>query len=137
MVKELFHIRLPHGKELANKKNIWKSQDELGHEFPLTITLRPQIPNATMEDNTTPRVSLSRSIRGAAGSLGLRDINPDTMPHFGIYAVESSIEIVEPFDIPTPNNIFYVHDAKKWQEVWSLRPVIANLIRIVAPGEKI
>lgn len=139
ITKHLFHIRSPHGKELDKKKNVWKNQEDLDKEFPPTLILRPKIPNASKEDNTTPRVSLSRSISGAAGSLGLGHTNPLTMPHLGIYAPEAPIEVIEPLNKPLPgyDNMFYVHDAKQWGEVWSLKPVVVNLIRVVAPGEKI
>ncbi len=130
----LYHIRI-------DQDNVsWRSLEELDKIFPLTTTLHPRIPSvdANREDSDTPRVCLAQSIKGAAGSI---DLNKISTSYVSIYITNNPIEIVVPFndkDVDRPrDNKFYVHDAGKWGEVWSLRPVRMERLTIVAPGYNI
>jgi hypothetical protein len=67
---------------------------------------------------------LATTLVGAIGSLGLKQIDEF---YLGIYKPIHPIEIFSPG--------IRVHDAEKWGEVWSLRPVVAELQRIIIPGE--
>lgn len=127
--ERLFHIKL-----LRNKID-YISTTELAEYFPLTLVLKPQIPKVdpNREDTVTPRVSFSTTIIGAYGSLGIQDKTP---LYLGIYQPVRSIEVYHPLSgIPPKDKKFYVHDAKNWEEVWSLRPVIVELQKIITPIE--
>lgn len=120
LAKDLFHI-----KWLRNKTDFISTTD-LSIYFPLHLTLKPNIPHTdpTREDAITPRVCFSTSLAGSVGSLGLSHSNAF---YLGIYKPINPIEIFYPGS--------KVHDAEKWGEVWSLRPVFAELQRIIIPGE--
>jgi len=136
--QDLYHIRWPHGKEVATKNIGFKSTEELDKEFPLTLVLRPRIPGVDpkREDATTPRVSFSTTLTGARGSLGLGETNGPF--YIGIYKPAQAIDVYYPTsDTPPEDRKFYVHDAKAHGEVWSLRPVTVELQKIIAPGDLI
>lgn len=130
-ISNLFHIKWP-----RNKVG-YQSTTELAIEFPLILVLKPNIPGAdpNREDIITPRVSLAMTLDGAIGSLGLADIKAS---YIAIYKSIKPIEVIHPISgIPPKSKRFYVHDAEKWGEVWSLRPVIVELQKIILPGEKL
>lgn len=134
----LYHIRWPHGKEIANKGPGFKNTEELDKEFPLTFVLRPRIPgvDSKREDATTPRVSFAITLGGACGSLGLGQINGPF--YIGIYKPAQAIDVYVPFSgEPPENKSFYVHDAAAHGEVWALRPVTVELQKIIRPEELI
>lgn len=124
----------------CSEESSWKSLEELESMFPFTTTLHPKIPSvdSRREDNSTPRVSLAREVKGAVGSLG---INRRAESYIAIYVPDCTTEVVVPFDggsAPRPNdNRFYVHDAGIWGEVWSLRPVEVYRAALIRPGENI
>lgn len=117
---DLYHIKI-----LRNKFD-YISTTELADYFPLQLILKPRIPYADpmREDTVTPRVCFATTLAGSIGSLGLSERNSS---YLGIY------KPVEPMDIYNPMS--RVHDAEKWGEVWSLRPVLVELQKIVMPGE--
>lgn len=117
--RNLFHI-----KWLRNKFD-YISTTDLADYFPTQLILKPQIPKADplREDTITPRVCLATTLAGAAGSLGLARHNKF---YLGIYMPAKLVEVYTPS---------FVHDAEKWGEVWSLRPVLAELQKIIIPGE--
>lgn len=119
MTKDLYHI-----KWLRDKFD-YISTTDLAQYFPLFLILKPHIPYADpiREDIVTPRVCFATTLAGAMGSLGLERENKF---YLGVYQPIHFIEIHKPFK---------VHDAEKWGEVWSLRPVLAELRKIIIPGE--
>ena len=125
----LYHIKWP------RNKSGYRSIGDLSEEFPLTIILKPNIPNIdpSREDSTTPRISFATSIEGAYGSLGISNISDRF--YLGVYKPSRPVDVFYPLNAPLKDKKFYVHDAEKWGEVWSLRPVIAELYKIVAPWE--
>lgn len=120
MISDLYHI-----KWLRNKFD-FISTTELFEYFPLTLILKPQIPKAdsNREDIITPRVCFALTLSGAIGSLGLQREN---IFYLGVYKSTADIAIYDPAS--------KVHDAEKWGEVWSLRPVMVELQKIIIPGE--
>ena len=120
--KDLYHIKI-----LRNKFD-YISTTDLSDYFPLTLVLKPQIPyvDPNREDSITPRVCFAKTLIGAVGSLGLQR---KSQLYLGIY---KPIRLVRAF-----NPGIRVHDAEKWGEVWSLGPVIAELQKIILPGDLI
>lgn len=119
--KDLYHI-----KWLRNKIG-YISTTDLTDYFPLILSLKPRIPyvDPIREDNTIPRVCFATTLAGAVGSLGLPN---ESQFYLGIYKPILPIEI---------HTNIRVHDAEKWGEVWSLRPVLAELKKIIYPGDLI
>ena len=140
LTADVFHVRAPHGRELDRKSARWLDREEVDSVLPPSMVLLPRVPRVgdpTREDDVTPRVCFARTIGGAVTALGLSGKVSEF--YVGVYVPERPIEVFEPFSSPEPGfgNRFYVWDAAQNGEVWSLRPVRAELSRVVRPGEPI